>query len=320
MPQTRGKTSKSKKLSLQSVLRSKDKTDKSSNMDSNTGSNNNGDHAHAPSDNNPEFSQRSINENVTEETRAKSNISPNNLDSHKVISEGENFISSTNPQEDLALTRSLYNQKLLEVQKLGSALFHVERIHNHINVALRALSDKANWPLHLPLITININNSFMEGSPFTPSQYAFGTCVNISGRVMLNEVNDNEPETSVFDTKIFLHTMSKVSKVHRKHEEKKAYYEPGLFECEQVWLKRKSRKKLSSLYQGPYPVHSFSEHSAIIDKNSKLIKVSIRNIKAYFPREDLNKNGEKIGRNKAYDLRERRNKINYAESSSDDEI
>ena len=196
----------------------------------------------------------------------------------------------------------------------------VERIHNHINVALRALSDKANWPLHLPLITININNSFMEGSPFTPSQYAFGTCVNISGRVMLNEVNDNEPETSVFDTKIFLHTMSKVSKVHRKHEEKKAYYEPGLFECEQVWLKRKSRKKLSSLYRGPYPVHSFSEHSAIIDKNSKLIKVSIRNIKAYFPREDLNKNGEKIGKNKAYDLRERRNKINYAESSSDDEI
>ena len=118
MPQTRGKNSKSKKLSLQRVLRSKDKTDKSSNMDSNTGYNNNGDHAHAPSDNNPEFSQRSINENITEETRAKSNISPNNLDSHKVISEGENFISSTNPQEDLALTRSLYNQKLLEVQKL----------------------------------------------------------------------------------------------------------------------------------------------------------------------------------------------------------
>ena len=118
MPQTRGKNPKSKKLSLQSVLRSKDKTDKSSNMDSNNpGYNINGDHAHAPSDNNPEFSQRSINE-VTEETRAKSNISPNNLDSHKVISEGENFISSTNPQEDLALARSLYNQKLLEVQKL----------------------------------------------------------------------------------------------------------------------------------------------------------------------------------------------------------
>ena len=118
MPHTRGKNPKSKKLSLQSVLRSKDKTDKSSNMDSNNpGYNINGDHAHAPSDNNPEFSQRSINE-VTEETRAKSNISPNNLDSHKVISEGENFISSTNPQEDLALTRSLNNQKLLEVQKL----------------------------------------------------------------------------------------------------------------------------------------------------------------------------------------------------------
>ena len=40
MPQTRGKNSKSKKLSLQRVKRSKDKTDKSSNMDSNTGYNN----------------------------------------------------------------------------------------------------------------------------------------------------------------------------------------------------------------------------------------------------------------------------------------
>ena len=95
---------------------------------------------------------------------------------------------------------------------------------------------------------------------------------------MLNEVNDNKPESSVFETKIFLHTMSKVSKVHRKHEEIKAYYESGLFEFEQVWLKQKSRKQLSSLYKEPYSVHSFSEHSAIIDKNSKLIKVSIRNI------------------------------------------
>ena len=41
MPQTRGKHSKSKKLSLQRVLRSKDKTDKSSNMDTDTGYNNN---------------------------------------------------------------------------------------------------------------------------------------------------------------------------------------------------------------------------------------------------------------------------------------
>ena len=195
----------------------------------------------------------------------------------------------------------------------------VERVHNPINVALRALSDKSNWPLHLPLITISINNSFMEGSPFTPTQYAFGTCVNISGRVMLNEVSDNEPENDVFETKIFLNTMSKVSKVHKKYEERKVYYEPGLFKSEQVWLKRKCRKKLSSLYQGPYPVHSFSEHSAIIDKNSKLLKVSIRNIKAYFPREDLNEKGEKLGKNKTYNLRERRDKFNYAESSSDDE-
>ena len=195
----------------------------------------------------------------------------------------------------------------------------IERVHNPINVALRALSDKANWPLHLPLITISINNSFMEGSPFTPSQYALGTCVNVSGRVMLNEVNNTTSEYDIFESRIFLHTMSKVRKVQKNSKEKSVYYEPGLFDSEQVWLKRKSRKKLSSLYQGPYPVHSFSEHSAIIDKNSKLLKVSIRNIKAYIPRENINENGEKVGRNMRYNLRERRNNINYAESSSDDE-
>ena len=74
-------------------------------------------------------------------------------------------------------------------------------IHNPINVTLRALSDKAN--LHLPLITININNSLMKGSSLTPLQYAFGTCVNVGGRVTLNEVSNNYLENSVFETKIF---------------------------------------------------------------------------------------------------------------------
>ena len=90
MPQnaTRAKPSKSKKLSLQRVLRSKDKTDKQLNMGTDTGYNED----HAASDNDPEFSQHSINKNLTEETRAKSNISPNNFDSNKVISKGENLI------------------------------------------------------------------------------------------------------------------------------------------------------------------------------------------------------------------------------------
>ena len=111
----------------------------------------------------------------------------------------------------------------------------------------------------------------MEGSPFTPSQYAFGTCVNISGRVMLNEVNDNEPEISVFETKTFLHTMSKVSKVHRKHEDKKAYYEPGLFECEQVWLKQKVEKNLVLYTKGLTPcIHLVNTRLSLIKIQSLL--------------------------------------------------
>ena len=61
----------------------------------------------------------------------------------------------------------------------------------------------------------------MEGFPFTPSQYAFGTCVNFSGREMLNEVSDNELENIVLKMKMFLNTMSKISKVHRKYGKKK---------------------------------------------------------------------------------------------------
>ena len=48
----------------------------------------------------------------------------------------------------------------------------IERQHKTINVALRALSDKTNWALHLPLITLALNNTFIEGSPYTPAQYA----------------------------------------------------------------------------------------------------------------------------------------------------
>ena len=42
---------------------------------------------------------------------------------------------------------------------------------------------------------------------------------------------------------MIFNTMSKFSKEHRKYGEKKVCLEPGLFKSEQVWLKRKSRKK-----------------------------------------------------------------------------
>ena len=57
----------------------------------------------------------------------------------------------------------------------------IERQHKTINVALRALSDKTNWALHLPLITAALNNTFVEGSHYTPAQYALGTAQNLLG-------------------------------------------------------------------------------------------------------------------------------------------
>ena len=196
----------------------------------------------------------------------------------------------------------------------------IERQHRSINVALRALEDKTNWALHLPLITTAINNSPIEGSHFSPSQYALGTCTNLSGRVLFNEISSHEKEHEPFETLLFLHSMSKIGRKHKKHHAKSVYYEPGLFECEQVWLKRKKKTHLSPLYRGPYPVHSSTESSMIIQRNARLIKVSIRNVKAYFPREDLDAEGNKMGINTTYNLRERQARMNYAEESTDDEF
>ena len=182
---------------------------------------------------------------------------------------------------------------------------YIERQHKSINIALRALKDKMNWASYLPLITTSINNSTIEGSPFTPTQYAFGTCTNLSGRVLFNIVSKNKKSTSIYNTKIFIYSMSKITRNHKKHYNKDIYYEPELFKCEKVWLRRKNKTHLSPLYQGPYTVLSYSKHSMIIDKNAKPVKVSIRNVKAYFPREDLDTDGNKLGINKAYNLREK---------------
>ena len=78
-----------------------------------------------------------------------------------------------------------------------------------------------------------------------------------------------------------------------------------------VWLKRKINKThLSSQYHRPYTVHAFVEYSMIIEKSARLVKVSIRNIKCYYPREDINAAGEKVSINKSYNLKEGRNEVN----------
>ena len=126
---SRAKASKSKKLSVQGMLTRSTKKSKEVIQEQMATTGTNGDHA--ASDNDPEFSQQSISKNLSDETRAKSNFSPKNFDSNKVISEGENFFSSSNPQDDLALTRSLYNQKLRKVQKLEEQE-ELKRLKNEI--------------------------------------------------------------------------------------------------------------------------------------------------------------------------------------------
>ena len=91
----------------------------------------------------------------------------------------------------------------------------IERQHKTINVALRALTDKTNWALHLPLITAALNNTFVEGSLYTPSQYALGASLNLSGRLMFHQIKrgtDVITTPNPLDTKVFLNMMAKTGK------------------------------------------------------------------------------------------------------------
>ena len=46
-----------------------------------------------------------------------------------------------------------------------------------INQAVRTETIKTNWALRVPVITVAINNTPIEGTSFTPPQYALGACV-----------------------------------------------------------------------------------------------------------------------------------------------
>ena len=50
----------------------------------------------------------------------------------------------------------------------------IELQHKTINQALRTVDTKTNWARRLPLIVASINNTSIEGSPHTPSQYTIG--------------------------------------------------------------------------------------------------------------------------------------------------
>ena len=155
------------------------------------------------------------------------------------------------------------------------------RQHRVINQALRAETVKTNWALRLRLITVAINNTPIEGNLFTPSQHVFRACVNLPGQIFMDKahgemVNCPEAEMRLF----FLNVMSNIGKRSRKYNNNGVYYEPTLFTCEKVCLKRANRK-LSTLYHGPYRVLDTSEHSMLILKNNRVEKVSLRNAKVF---------------------------------------
>ena len=201
----------------------------------------------------------------------------------------------------------------------------IERQHATINVYLRSLQKKDEWALHLPLLTANINNTLSEGSSFTPSQYTYGTGTNLSGRVLFNRIyneDDLRPINDDNDTEIFLYNMSKISRSFQRRSSGDTYYEPNIFTCQYVWVKHHNRTKLEPLYHGPYKVHARHDQSFVICKNSRLVKENIRNLKAFVKREELyDKTSIDSPTNfqHDYNLRERKNDINYAEESSEND-
>ena len=195
---------------------------------------------------------------------------------------------------------------------------YIERQHKTINQALRAIETKPNWALRLPIIVATINNTSIEGSPYTPSQYALGMCVNLPGQIFINNREEMNTGYDPLDTRLFLNIMSTVCRKHRRYEEKNEYLEPGLLESKKVFIKRANKKKLDSIWHGPYKVLHASDHSMLIDKDGKIKKVSLRNVKKYFSREGSDSEDSEGREENRYDLRARK-AIKYTEDSSDDE-
>ena len=111
--------------------------------------------------------------------------------------------------------------------------------------------------------------------------------------------------------------MADISRKFKKTKNDAPFYQPGLFNCKYVWLKKHNRKKLDKLYEGPYKVvrNKSTEHSLYIIKNCHVVKVSIRNVKALV--DPLNLTDEVEGNN-SYNLRPH-GPVNYAENHSSEE-
>ena len=196
----------------------------------------------------------------------------------------------------------------------------VERQNRTINVAFRALEIKTNWAIHLPLITATINNSFIEGCPYTPAQYAFGCALNLTGRVLFNSIGSSTEITrpSRIETAVFLNAMADVSRKFKKLNNSSTFIQKDLYECKYVWLKKYNKNKMDYLYVGPYKVERdlSTEQHLFIMRGVELVKVSIRNVKVYEGPLDFEDTIEAENKN-SYNLRQRKT-INYNESSEDE--
>ena len=67
----------------------------------------------------------------------------------------------------------------------------IERQHKTVNQDLRTEKTKTNWALRLPIITASIDNTSIEGSPYTSSQYALGMRLNLPGRHFVKQSRSN---------------------------------------------------------------------------------------------------------------------------------
>ena len=144
----------------------------------------------------------------------------------------------------------------------------------------RKLSEMIELGCVVHLILIIINNLFCR----TLSIYTILVCIgNVYKCKWSSDIKSNKWKKTkkTFEATFFLHTMSNISRKHNCYLGNAVYYETKLFKCGKVWLERNNRSKMSALYQGLYPVHSYKDQTMVIERNYRLFKVSISNVKCY---------------------------------------
>ena len=111
--------------------------------------------------------------------------------------------------------------------------------------------------------------------------------------------------------------MFSICREHKRHINKDVFYQQNLFNREKVWVRRTNKRKMNTLYHGPYTVVHASEHSMRIEKKNGVAKGDIKIVKAFVPRNNLveeNLNGVR----EHYNFRPKHTEVNYFEYSDDE--